>query len=329
MRVSERSNVPAVLDVEHETVYRYSAPVDWAHHQAFLRPREDRGQQLLHFALDITPPPLRLTEELDRFGNTRHSFTAAGAHRELRVRAASRVRVEPPAAMPPEDTPPWERLRERLTYRAGCRFEAATEFAVPSPYVPRFEPLRAYALRSFAPQRPAAAAAIELMQRLHADFAYVSASTTVDTPLEAVWQSRRGVCQDFAHLLIGALRMLGLAARYVSGYLLTQPPPGQAPLVGADASHAWVALWCPRGDGTGDGTGDGDGDWLELDPTNACLPASDHVRVAIGRDYGDVTPLRGVIRGGGTHQLAVHVTTRRVADDAAPPVAPKWGTQVA
>jgi transglutaminase-like putative cysteine protease len=327
--VSATSTAAAVvLEVEHETVYRYAAPVDWALHQAFLQPREDRWQQLLDFALDIDPPPVRLTVERDRFGNTRHGFTAAGAHRALRVRAASRVRLAPRPYRPPDESPSWEQLRERLTYRAGCRYEPATEFAVPSPYVPRFEPLRDYARRSFAPRRPVAAAAIELMQRLHADFAYVSASTTVDTPLEAVWASRRGVCQDFAHLLVGALRMLGLAARYVSGYLLTLPPPGQAPLVGADASHAWVALWCPA-EGQGEGDDAGDAGWLELDPTNACVPAQDHVRVAIGRDYGDVTPLRGVIRGGGAHELAVRVTTRRVADDPTPPDAPKWGTQVA
>jgi transglutaminase-like putative cysteine protease len=208
---------------------------------------------------------------------------------------------------------------------ARAPFRPAVAYVQPSPFVPRLPELRAWARPHFPPGRPLAEAALALMAALHREFRYDSASTEVDTPLGTAFAQRRGVCQDFAHLLAGALRMLGLPARYVSGYLLTQPPPGQAPLVGADASHAWVALWCPRGDGAGDG----DGDWLELDPTNACVPARDHVRVAIGRDYGDVTPLRGVIRGGGTHQLAVRVTTRRVPDDAGQPNAPVQGTQVA
>ena len=160
-----------------------------------------------------------------------------------------------------------------------------------------------------------------LMRRVHADIAYVAASTRVDTPLAQVWRERRGVCQDFAHLPIGALRMLGLAARYVSGDLLTQPPPGEAALVGADASHAWVPLWCPHADGARD--------WLELDPTNERVPDLDHVRLAVGRDFGDVTPLKGVIRGGGAQDLAERVTTRRLDAGVRDACAPAWGTQVA
>jgi transglutaminase-like putative cysteine protease len=151
-----------------------------------------------------------------------------------------------------------------------------------------------------------ALAALDLMNRIHADFAYRPASTVIETPLVDVLAQRRGVCQDFAHLFIGALRMMGLAARYVSGYLLTQPADGEPALVGADASHAWAAVWCP---GAFD---DGAEPWLELDPTNDLVPDTAHVRLAVGRDYGDVTPLRGVIRGGGRHDLAVQVTTRRV-----------------
>ena len=302
--VDERRDTPAgvVLGVEHETHYRYGAPVEVAHHLAFLRPLEDRWQRLEQFELEVDPPPAHASSSVDRFGNVRQCLTTAGAHRELRVLARSRVRLSrrPPVAA----TPPWEQVRERLRYRAGCRYEAATEFAVPSPYVPRLEALRRYALPSFAPGRPIADAALELMHRVHADFRYDSASTTVETPLAQVLDERRGVCQDFAHLLVGACRMLGLAARYVSGYLLTQPPPGMPLLIGADASHAWVAVWCPQ-------DGD-DGAWLALDPTNDIVPDLDHVRVAVGRDFGDVAPLRGVIRGGGHHELAVRVTTRRL-----------------
>jgi transglutaminase-like putative cysteine protease len=178
--------------------------------------------------------------------------------------------------------------------------------------VPRLPELAAYAAPSLRPERPVAEAALELMHRLHADFGYQSHSTAVDTPLATAFAQRRGVCQDFAHLLIGALRSAGLAARYVSGYLLTEAPPGSGalPLLGADASHAWAQVWCP---GTAGVPQDGaHALWLDLDPTNDIVPGTGHVRVAVGRDFGDVTPLRGVIRGGGRHRLSVAVTTRLV-----------------
>jgi transglutaminase-like putative cysteine protease len=177
---------------------------------------------------------------------------------------------------------------------------------VPSPYIPRLAALRDYAQPSFAPDTPVLAAAIDLMHRIHADFRYETASTGVDTPLQQVLKQRRGVCQDFAHLMIGCLRALGLPARYVSGYLLTIPPPGQPALQGADASHAWVSVYSP---------GEAGG-WVELDPTNDLLPSTSHVRLALGRDYGDVTPLRGVIRGGGRHTLEVRVRTTRINEVA-------------
>jgi transglutaminase-like putative cysteine protease len=193
---------------------------------------------------------------------------------------------------------------------ARAPFEPNIEFALPSPFVPRLAVLRDYAARSFRPGRAIAAASIELMERIHTDFTYESLSTTVDTPLRTVWAEKRGVCQDFAHLMAGALRMLGLPVRYVSGYLLTQAPEGGAPMQGADASHAWVQVWCP---GTTGVPADG---WLDLDPTNAVVPGLGHVRVAVGRDFGDVTPLRGVIRGGGKHTLSVAVSTRAVEGNA-------------
>jgi len=220
------------------------------------------------------------------------------------VHATSRVRVRArEAVLAHADTPAWEAVRERLRYAAGAAFEPAVEFAQPSPYVPRLPALLELAQPHFAPGTPVALGAIELMRAVHRGFAYESASTAIDTPLATVLAQRRGVCQDFAHVTIGAVRMLGLAARYVSGYLLTEAPPGHEPIVGADASHAWVAVWCP-------GLYGGD-DWLELDPTNDLLPSTSHVRLAIGRDYGDVAPLRGVIRGGGKHTLEVRVKTER------------------
>jgi transglutaminase-like putative cysteine protease len=223
------------------------------------------------------------------------------------VRATSRVRLRPRfARLQAEASPPWEVVARRLQYVAGRVFEPAVEFVAPSPYVPRLRALRDWAAPSFPAGRPVAQAALALMHRLHTEFAYDSQSTEVDTPLAQALAARRGVCQDFAHLLIGALRMMGLAARYVSGYLLTRAPDDGPALVGADASHAWVQVWCPDTPGL-----DADG-WLGLDPTNDLVPALDHIRVAVGRDYGDVAPLRGVIRGGGRHRLGVAVTTRRL-----------------
>jgi len=294
-----------LLQVEHATRYAYSAPVDLAQHVAFLRPQHDATQRLEAFEMRVEPAPLHQGSGLDRFGNFRSFFTVAGAHRHLRVSARSRVRVLPPLYESlVARTLPWPLVRERLQYAAGAAYQPESEFCVHSPYVPRLAALRALAEPSFAPGTPVALAAIDLMHRVYEGFKYASASTTIDTPLATVLEHKRGVCQDFAHLMIGALRMQGLAARYVSGYLLTEPPEGEAKLQGADASHAWVSVWCPLEDG--------DAFWLDLDPTNDLLPSTSHVRVAHGRDYGDVTPLRGVIRGGGEHVLQVNVHTERV-----------------
>jgi transglutaminase-like putative cysteine protease len=293
---------PLELEVLHETVYRYASPVELAHHLAFLRPRDEAPQQrLLAFDLAIEPRPAHLRSELDAFGNTRCLFSLIAAHEALRVRAASRVRVAPTAV---GGAPAWEAARERWRYVSGRPLDAAAPFVFASPLVPRHEALRAYAEPSFPPGRALDAAALDLMQRLHDDFEYEPESTEVGTPLMDAFEQRAGVCQDFAHLMIGCLRSLGLAARYVSGYLLTEPPPGQPRLQGADASHAWAAVALPAADGTTR--------WLELDPTNACVAGRSHLRLAVGRDYGDVTPLRGVIRGGARHELEVRVHTRAV-----------------
>ncbi len=290
------------LSIRHETAYTYGAPVELAHHIAFLRPRDDGPQRLLDFALEVDPPPARLVHESDAFGNTRTLFSLHAPHQALRVTATSRVRLTaPPPPVPGVDAPT---AREHWRYHAGRAPDGAAGFVFASPLVPLSDELRDWALPDFPPGRPLAEAATVLMQRLHAEFEYDPQSTHVGTPLLDAFRQRRGVCQDYAHVMIGALRALGLAARYVSGYLLTEPSPGQPRLQGADASHAWVAVALPREDG--------DPDWLELDPTNACAAGTSHVRVAFGRDYGDVTPLRGVIRGGGVHRLAVAVETRMV-----------------
>jgi transglutaminase-like putative cysteine protease len=303
--------MPVTLEILHETRYDYAAPVSLAHHLAHLRPLADAAQVVLAHAVQIDPAPAHRREGTDAFGNGCLHFMLAQPHRALVVRATSVVAVAPRfAALRPDASAPWDELVARLRYVARGPFEPAVAFAQPSPYVPRLEALQAWAQPSFPAGRPVAQAAQDLMHRLHAEFRYEARSTQVDTPLAQAFAQRSGVCQDFAHLLAGALRMLGLPARYVSGYLRTEATDG-VPLVGADASHAWVQVWAP---GTPGVPADG---WLDLDPTNDLVPGADHVRLATGRDYGDVAPLRGVIRGGGRHALTVGVTTRPVRPAAA------------
>lgn len=297
-----------LLEVGHVTVYRYAAPVELAHHVAHLRPCRSALQAEEAYEMQVFPPPMQQASSSDWLGNHRTCFTVSQPHRELEVRSHSRVRVRPPPHLEAEASAPWEHVRAQLRYAAGRAWEPANEFVHASSYVPLLPALRDWAAPSLTPGRRVACVGVELMARMHADFRYCSASTDIDTPLADALARREGVCQDFAHLLIGALRSIGLSARYVSGYLLTTPPDGGAPgapWLGADASHAWVALWCPMQD-------DSPARWLELDPTNNIVPTDGHVRLAVGRDYGDVTPLRGVIRGGGEHQLEVRVQTRRV-----------------
>ncbi len=319
------------LEVVHTTRYTYASPVSLAHHLAHVQPLHDAHQQLLQFQLAVEPEGAELRASPDVFGNTQHHISLAQPHEALVLRASSRVRVAARFhALQAEASPPWDELAARLRYVGLVAYQPAVQFALPSPYVPRLAALRAYAQPHFLPGRPVAAAALALMQALHADFRYETDSTAVDTPLAEAFAQRRGVCQDFAHLMAGMLRMLGLPARYVSGYLLTRPaepsegsdaPPEvhaaqpapndpQPALVGADASHAWVQVWSPRTPGVPSVAADGSDAWLDLDPTNQLVPGTGHVRVAVGRDFGDVTPLRGVIRGGGDHQLAVGVSTR-------------------
>ena len=302
-----------LLEVQHDTHYRYAAPVSLAHHLAHLQPLQDEYQTLLAFDLDIEPAPERQNQapppQTAGSAPVQRFFSLLQPHRHLRVRASSRLRVAPRFhGLQAHNSPPWDELAAGLRFGAALPYQSAGQYAYPSPFVPRLSALRSYAAPSFAAGVPVVQGALALMHRIHADFTYEPDSTDIDTPLAQLLQHRRGVCQDFAHLMIGALRMLGLPARYVSGYLLTQPPEGGPALLGADATHAWVQLWCPGTTGIPE-TGDAAG-WLDLDPTNNRVPGAGHVRLAVGRDYGDVTPLRGVIRGGGKHSLFVGVSTR-------------------
>ncbi|MEN9630916.1 MAG: hypothetical protein RJA10_4144, partial [Pseudomonadota bacterium] len=234
------------LEVVHETRYAYSAPVSLAHHLAHLQPLTDAHQALVSYDLVTEPAGGTRHAGADSFGNPCVWFSRAQPHDRLVVRTTSRVRLRPRFALLRADASiPWDLLAERLRYVARAPYDPAVEFTLPSPFVPRLEVLRQYAQPSFPPGRPVAEGAIDLMHRIHADFAYRSASTQVDTPLEQAFAQRAGVCQDFAHLMAGAMRMLGLPVRYVSGYLLTRPPGEGAELLGADASHAWAQVYCP------------------------------------------------------------------------------------
>ena len=222
------------------------------------------------------------------------NFSLGQPHREMVVDALSEVEVLPRILPAPESTPPWERARELvfLPHPPPSALEAVP-FVFPSPRIRLSAKFAAYAAPSFAPRRPLLAALLDFTQRMRREFTYDPRATTLATHSEEVLASRRGVCQDFAQLQAACLRSLGLAARYVSGYLLTRPPPGKPKYVGADASHCWVSVFAP-------GLG-----WIDLDPTNGCFVADEHITIAWGRDYNDVTPVKGVILGGG-HQ-SIHV----------------------
>ena len=286
------------LQVTHETRYLYTPVVETAQHVAHLRPRDTANQRLLQHSLRIEPRPSELHSDADVFGNTRVFFALTATHEALVVVADSVVETRRPA--PPASPMGWEQVRERFRYQAGAPFDAAAEFVFSSPYVPRHTDFSDYARPSFAPGISLLAAATDLTQRIHRDFEYAAESTEINTPAVEALALRKGVCQDFAHIMVACFRMMGLPARYVSGYLLTQPPPGQPRLVGADASHAWVSVYVPDVPGH-------DG-WYDFDPTNDRVPGEDYVTLAIGRDYSDVSPMRGVIHGGASHTLRVGVT---------------------
>lgn len=289
-------------EISHRTTYDYNSEVSVSHHLLRLKPREHPRQQTLKYHLTTQPGSARQDSHTDYFGNNVSIVVLEGPHRQLTVAAECQVDVQPPAVLEPGATQPWESIADLCRAQSYGVWGEASEFCFPSPLVPVRPEFRDYAAPAFAPGRAVLAAAIELMSSLHKDFAFDTQATTVATPLDQVYRQRRGVCQDFAHLQIACFRAMGLSARYVSGYLETAPPPGQVKLIGADASHAWVQLWC------------GETGWIDLDPTNNLLPADRHITLAWGRDFGDVSPLRGVLVGSGTHQLTVAVDVNQATD---------------
>jgi transglutaminase-like putative cysteine protease len=295
--------------ITHKTSYSYADLVPACHNLVHLAPRTTPRQSCAEYLLRIDPVPAFLTHEDDYFGNRTDYFSIERAHRKLEIVAESIVDVSPILPQEPLSSPAWE---ECTIQQVSCGQSAAThllcepvhwQLTFPSPRVPLLQQLREYAVASFLPRRPMLEALVDLSGRIHNDFEFDPRATTVDTPLADVLRWRRGVCQDFAQLATGCIRAMGLAARYVSGYLRTTPPPSQPRLVGADASHAWCAAWCgPLG-------------WIDFDPTNNCLVNDSYVTIAWGRDYGDVCPIQGVFIGGGEHHMAVSVDVAPLLDE--------------
>ena len=288
-------------EVRHVTTYRYGSAASSARCALRLTPIEDREQSVLDSAIEVTPPA-RLNERVDFFGNRVVFARIDEPLRTLRVAAYAQVSVErapPPFAAAP---PAWEEVRTSLSQSRSLDARSPIHGLFPSRLVQPHPAVTDYARESFTRGRPMLEAADALMRRIREDFRYQPESTLVSTPLIEAFERRIGVCQDFAHIMIAGLRGLGLSALYVSGYIRTIPPPGRPRLVGADASHAWVNVWCGR-----------DWGWLGLDPTNAIAAGNDHIVLAIGRDYADVSPLEGVFLGSGAQELDVSVDVAPLA----------------
>jgi len=294
--------------VLHVTHYDYADEVVSSHNEAHLLPRALERQSPSNVQLRIDPPPDSVRWHKDYFGNDVVFFNLRTAHRELTIRTESDVALDPGRGFDAARSLPWEEVVEEVRLARTPAALEAFEYVFDSPFVAASEALAAYARPSFAPGRPLAEAVLDFSRRIHGEFRYDPEATTLDTPVEDALRERHGVCQDFAHVMIGGLRSLGLPARYVSGYLRSRrkaasdAKPGEGELVGSEASHAWVAAWCPA-------LG-----WIEVDPTNDLVPSDRHIVLAWGRDYDDVSPVKGVTLGGGSHTVDVTVRVQPIAE---------------
>lgn len=297
----------ARYQIIHDTHYRYSAPVSLAQQLAHLSPRECEWQINHACELEVSPQPCMRRDVLDVFGNPLTRLVFERPHGSLKISARLRIDVLARADISLADSPAWEDACAALSYSGNALpvgLLEACKFRFQSPYVRVKHNFADYAADCFTPRKPLLLAVHALMNKIFSEFTFDAVATQVATPLLQVLEERRGVCQDFAHLMLACLRSQGLAARYVSGYLLTQPPPGQPRLIGADASHAWISVYCPRQG------------WVDFDPTNNIRPALEHITLAWGRDFADVSPLHGVILGGGEHDPEVQVTVLPLTEDA-------------
>ena len=286
--------------VIHRTVYAYSEPVTVSHHVARLEPGLTAQQPHHHFDLRIEPEPAAQRLGRDYFGNPAHFFTIQQLHRRLEVVATSEVEIVRETPPVPGLSCAWERVVEVFRDPVSPDVVEPYQFVFDSPLVRASEGMADYARTSFPPGTPLLEGVLDLNSRINKDFVFDPKSTLVSTPLEQVFEQRRGVCQDFAHFAIGCLRSMGIPARYVSGYIRTRVPEGKQRLVGADASHAWFSVFCP------------DLGWVEYDPTNNLMPCEEHITVAVGRDYADVSPVAGIVTGGGQHKVMVSVDVEPV-----------------
>ncbi|GJE40856.1 transglutaminase family protein [Methylobacterium soli] len=283
-----------IYTLRHLTAYRYGRPARFARCSLRLRPRDGEGQTVLASRLEISPAPQTEIRRQDYFGIETTAITIDTPHTTFRVEALSRIAVARPPLPDPETGRPWEAVRDAAAASRDLGPEAPVHFLFPSQRVPLLPAVTDYARASVLPGRSAYGVAFDLMRRIQSDFRFDAKATTVATPLAEAFALRAGVCQDFTHVMIAGLRGLGLPAAYVSGYLRTTPPPGRPRLRGADASHAWVSVWC--------------GDrWIGLDPTNGVGVRDDHLVVARGRDYGDVSPIDGIVSASGSQKLKVEV----------------------
>ena len=293
--------------IRHETRYVYAEPTTASYNEVRLSPLNLPSQTLINKKLIVTPTPSEVAERIDYFGNPTWFVALDQPHSRMTVRVESHVRIDQPTdVMAIYPSLSWEDARDQLRAPGNPEATAALDFILDSPLIEAEAELEAYARGSFAPGRPLMEAAIDLMQRIYQDFKFQPGTTDTATPLSEVLAHRRGVCQDFAQLGIGCLRSLGLPARYVSGYIETLPPPGKAKLKGAAASHAWFSAFIP-------GFG-----WIDFDPTNNQIPTDQHIVVAYGRDFADVTPIKGVIFGAGQHELSVAVDVERHTSPSGP-----------
>ena len=285
-----------IYDIRHVTSYSYESPVSFARCSLRLQPRSGDGQELISHSVDIRPRPADRTVRRDFFGTQTESILIEAAHRHLRIDSRSRVSVSRSAPDRRAQSRPWESVRDVAIEAKSLGPASPIGYVFASPLVPVQRPVTAYASASFPGGGGILAGAVDLMHRIRADFKYDPKATVISTPLNEVFEKRHGVCQDFAHVMIAGLRGLGLPAAYVSGYLRTIPPPGKERLQGADATHAWVSLWC------GEGLG-----WIGFDPTNDILVENDHIVLAVGRDFSDVSPVDGIIVGSRKQKLNVAV----------------------
>jgi transglutaminase-like putative cysteine protease len=295
-----------IYDIRHVTTYKYRAPVAFSLCALRLRPASRPGQRVIDVRIDIDPPAARRIQRQNFFGNDFEIVHIESEHRELAVTARARIAVSRPVA--PAATPDWEDVREHAFSVNDLGPRSPAHFVYASRVVTLDEPVVAYARKSFSPGRQVLDGATELMQRIWEDFDYDPKATLVSTPLGEAFAKKKGVCQDFAHIMIAGLRGTGVPARYVSGYLRTVPPPGKERLEGADATHAWVAVWCGPIDG-----------WIGLDPTNNMLIGDDHIVLAEGRDYADISPIDGVILSSGGQDVEVAVDVVPTPTEDAPP----------